>query len=225
MKREERRFLKDPDEFVVWTTRLAIWAQANRTALVAAGVALLVAIGTAGLLGWRSARQVEAASEAFRVAHAKFADRDYGSAAVEFEAVARDYPSTSFGRLAVLYRGHALLRSGDAAGAATAYQDFLARADGDPYLRQLALTNLSHAQEQSGAAEDARASASKAADLEGPYRVEALLIYARLSEAAGDAPAAQGAYRKILDDNPDAETKTFVQRRLAAQPEAGAPTG
>jgi predicted negative regulator of RcsB-dependent stress response len=225
VKREERRFLKDPDEFVVWTTRLGTWAQTHRTTLIAAGAVVALAIGAAGLLGWRSARQTEAASEAFGAARAKFVARDYGPAALDFEAVAREYPSTSFGRLAVLYRGHCLLRSGDAAGAATAYQDFLARVDGDPYLRQLALTNLSHAQEQSGAAEDARASASKAGDLQGPYRVEALLIYARLSEAAGDAPAAQGAYRKILDDNPDAETKSFVQRRLPAQTEAGAPAG
>ena len=225
MKREERRFLKDPDEFVVWTTRLGVWAQTHRTTLLGVGAVLLVAIAAGGLLGWRSARQTEAASEAFRVARAKFASRDFSAAALDFDAVARDYPSTSFGHLAVLYRGHCLLRSGDAGGAATAYQEFLARDDGDPYIRQQALTDLSYAQEQTGAADQARASAAKAGDLDGPFRVEALLIYARLSEAAGDTPAAQGAYRKILDANPDAETKTFVQERLPAQPEASPPTG
>jgi hypothetical protein len=225
VKREERRFLKDPDEFVVWTTRLGTWAQTHQTTLLGVAVALVVAIGAAGLLGWQSARRTEAASEAFRVARAKFAARDFNAAAFDFEGVARDYPSTSFGHLAVLYRGHCLLQNGDAGGAAAAYQEFLARDEGDPYIRQMALTDLAHAQEQAGAADDARATAAKAGDQDGPYRVEALLIYARLSETAGDTAAAQGAYRKILDANPDADTKTFVQERLPAQAEASAPTG
>jgi len=223
VKRDERRFLKDPDEFVIWTTRLGTWAQTHRTTLIAAGSVVVVLALGAGLMGWRSARQNEAASEAFRVARAKFAASDFGPAALDFEAVARDYPSTSFGRLAVLYRGHCLLQTGDAGAAAAAYQDFLARSSVDPYLRQLALTNLSHAQEQLSLASEARTSAQQASDMDGPYRVEALLAYARLSEAAGDAAAAQGAYRKILAEDPDAETKQFVQRRLPS--EAAAPTG
>jgi predicted negative regulator of RcsB-dependent stress response len=223
VKRDERRFLKDPDEFVVWTARLGTWAQAHRAALLAAGAAVLALALGAGLMSWRAARQNEAASEAFRVARTKFAAGDFGPAALEFEAVVRDYPSTSFGRLAVLYRGHCLLQSGDAGAAAAAYQEFLARSSAEPYLRQLALTNLSHAQEQLSLAGEARTSAQQASDIEGPYRVEALLTYARLSEAAGDTTAAEQAYRKILAEEPDPETKQFVQRRLPAG--APGPTG
>jgi len=223
VKRTERRFLKDPDEFVVWTSRLGAWAQHHRTTLTAAGSILLAAILGVGLIGWRSARQNDAASEAFRVARGKFAADDLGSAALDFEALAREYPGTSFGHLAVLYRGHCLLRTRDAPGAATAYQEFLAGSEDDPYLRQLALTNLAQAQEQSGAVADARATAARASEVAGPYRVEALLVYARLSELAGDATAAQGAYRKVLAENPDPETRTFVQRQLppGAEPPAG----
>jgi len=222
VKRDERRFLKDPDEFVVWTSRLGAWAEQHRKTLTAAGGILLATVVGAGAVGWRSARRTDAASEAFRVARGKFAANDYGPASLDFEALVREYPGTSFGRLAILYRGHCLLRTGDAPAAATAYQDFLARSDGDPYLRQLALTNLAHAQEQSGAVGEARATAAHASDVDGPYRVEALLVYARLSEAAGDAAAAQGAYRKVLTENPDPETRTFVQRRLPAEEKAPA---
>ena len=63
MTRDERRFLKDPDEFVVWTARIGTWAQRNQRALTAAGGVLLLAVVVAGILGWRSARQTEAASE------------------------------------------------------------------------------------------------------------------------------------------------------------------
>ena len=51
MKREERRFLKDPDEFVVWTTRLGTWAQTHRTTLIAFGAVVALAVNAAGLLG------------------------------------------------------------------------------------------------------------------------------------------------------------------------------
>ncbi|HWP65225.1 MAG TPA: tetratricopeptide repeat protein [Candidatus Limnocylindria bacterium] len=220
MKPEERRFLKDPDEFVVWTTRLAAWAQQHRTTLVAAGAGVFALALVGGVMSWRAARQAEAASAGFQLAHGKFAARDYAPAALEFETVAREYASTSFGRLAVLYRGHALLQSGDAAGAAAAYQDFLARFDEDAALEQLAQTNLAYAQEQLGDTASARTTAERAAERSGPYRVEALLTYARLSEAAGDTAAAQDAYRKVLAENPDAQTRTFVQSRL---PDGGEP--
>jgi predicted negative regulator of RcsB-dependent stress response len=217
VKRDERRFLKEPDEFVVWTARASAWAQQHQGMLTAAAGGLLLVVIVAGLVNWRSARQTDAASEAFRVARTKFAAKDYAPAAIEFDAVARDYPSTSFGRLAVLYRGHALLRSGDATGAAAAYQEFLARGEPDVYLRQLALTDLAYAQEQSGAATEARTTLAQAGDLAGPYRIDALLGYARLSQAAGDTAAAAEAYRKVLTENPDAETKTFVRRQLPAE--------
>jgi tetratricopeptide (TPR) repeat protein len=223
VKRDERRFLKDPDEFVVWTTRAAVWAQGHQRALTVVGGALLLAVVVAAVVGWRAARQTEAASEAFRVARSTFASNEFAPAALEFEAVARDFPGTSFGSLAVLYRGHCALRQGDAAAAAAAYQEFLVRFDEDEYVRQLALTNLALAQEQLGDGSGARATLARATESDGPYRIEALLAYARLSQAAGDTAAAEDAYRKVLAENPDAETRIFVQRRLpaGAKPAAG----
>jgi predicted negative regulator of RcsB-dependent stress response len=223
VKREERRFLKDPDEFVVWTGRAGSWAQRHQRELMVAGGVLVLGVMVAGLLGWRAARQAEAASEAFRVARTKFAANEYAPAGLEFEALARDFPGTSFGRLAILYRGHSLLKQGDATGAAAAYQEFLTRFDKDVYVRQLALTNLANAQEQLGDVSAARATLQQAGALDGPFRIEALLGYARLSQATGDTAAAEDAYRKVLAENPDAETRLFVQRRLPteAKPAAG----
>jgi len=220
-ERLDRKALKGPDEFVVWTTRIARWAQANQaTVWGVAGAVTLVLLG-AGVYTWRTARQNDAAAAAFRTASETFTAGQYAGAASGFETVAGDFPATAFGRLALLYRGHSLSREGKAADAALAYGEFLARSPDVDYLRQIGLTSQGRAYETSGDKQQAREAFAAAADIAGPYRVDALLAYGRLSEDAGDTTAAQDAYRKVLEENPDPETLALVQRKL---PKAVPPT-
>ena len=122
----DRKSLREPDEFQTLTTQAAAWATQHQNTLWGVGIAL-VAIALIGLgIGWYRARQAEAAAVRFQSAHAEFLDGKYPAAAESFAGLGRDYGSTPFGRLAQLYRGHALLRGGDAAGAATAYGEYLA---------------------------------------------------------------------------------------------------
>jgi tetratricopeptide (TPR) repeat protein len=211
---EERKFLKEPDEFVVWTARATTWIGQNRGLMTAVGGGMAAVAMVAAVLGWQASSRTEAASNAFRLARTQFAAGEYAQASASFETLAREFPGTAFGRLAILYRGHSLLRQNESKGAADAYQEFLAHSLDANYVRQLALANLGQAQELLGEAAEARASLARASDIPGPYRIEALLAYARLSEGAGDAAAALAAYRKVLAENPDAETRTFVERRL-----------
>lgn len=221
-ERLDRKALKGPDEFVVWTNRVASWAQANRSVVMAlAGLAGVAVLGAA-LYAWQAARTADAAAEAFRVASASFTAGKYADAATAYEALATEHPATAFGRLALLYRGHCLAREGKPAEAAVAYEEFLSHAPDAAYLRQLALASQGRAYEASGNATAAREAFGDAAELSGPYRVDALLSYARLAEAAGDQGVAQDAYRKVLDENPDPETLAFVQRKV---PQAAGTTG
>src|SRR5205085_3429425 len=108
--------------------------------------ALVVAIIVLGAARWRSSRD-DAAAAAFNLAHASFTDAKFSDAARAFEDVSTTYPRAPFGRLAALYRGHALARSGDPAGAATVYAEYLGTSPGSDYLRQEALDGLGRAKE------------------------------------------------------------------------------
>lgn len=213
-ERLDRKALKGPDEFVLWTTQVARWAQANQTTVWAVGGALALVLLGAGGYGWYTGRQNDAAAAAFRTASETFAGGQYADAASGFETLAAEYPGTTFGQLALLYRGHSLAREKKPADAAVAYGEFLARSPDADYLRQIGLTSQGHAYESAGEKQQARDAFAAAAEIDGPYRIDALLSYGRLSEDAGDRAAAEQAYRKVLDEDPDPETLAFVQRKL-----------
>src|SRR5690348_16589856 len=131
-----RKDLRKPDEFETLTGQVVAWANEHLPIVYGVlAVVLLVMIAGLGLGRWR-ASQNEAASIAFRSAQGRFAAGKFPEAAEEFAYVLEHYPHTSYGRIAGLYRAHALARQGDQAGAVTGYGEFLAHAPAIDYLRQ-----------------------------------------------------------------------------------------
>jgi TolA-binding protein len=193
-----RKDLKKPDEFETLTGQAVAWAQVHRSLVltVAAG-ALVLALGFLALGRWRDERNA-AAGAAFRDAHASFEAGRFTDAARAFADVESGYPRTPFGRLAGLYRGHALARQGDPAGAATAYGEYIATSPPSDYLRQEALTGLARAKEATG-------------DTGG-----ALLGAARLHEAAGEVEKAREIYTALLKDASDPELHALLTAKLPA---------
>jgi len=211
-----RKDLRKPDEFETLTGQAVDWAQAHRP--IVAGVvigALAVAVIALGIARWRSSRD-EAADAAFNLAHVSFAAGTFADAARAFEDVAQTYPRAPFGRLAGLYRAHALAHSGDAAGGATAYAEYLASSPDSDYLRQEALAGLGHAKEATGDAAGALDAYTQAAALAGPYRTDALLAAARLHDASGQPDKAREIYTSLLKDASDPATKALLTEKLAS---------
>ena len=212
-----RKDLRKPDEFETLTGQAVDWAQAHRP--IVAGVvigALAVAVIALGIGRWRSSRD-EAAAAAFNLAHVSFTDGKFADAARAFADVAETYPRAPFGRLAGLYRAHALARSGDAAGAATTYAEYLASAPASDYLRQEALTGLARAKEGTGDVAGALDAYTQAAALAGPFRTDALLAAARLHDASGQPEKAREIYTSLLKDASDPATKALLTEKLAAK--------
>src|SRR5437773_8300658 len=160
---------------------------------------------------------------AFRSAQESFDEGKFQEAAQGFAYVAERYPGAPFGRLAVLYRAHALARQGDQAAAATAYGEYLASTAVPDYLRQEALVGLARAKEAAGDMAGALDAYTQAGALPGAYRDDALLSAARLEQAAGHAERAQAIYAGLLKDAADPATKAFVAAKVpgAARPAGG----
>ena len=222
--RLRRKDLRGPDEFVTATNQVTTWATTHQTTLVAA--CAVVVVLAAGAIGWAryAASQVAAASRDFHAARVTFDAAKFAEAAPQFAALTDAYPQTTFGRLAIMYRGHALVRQGDAAGGIAAYEEFLATKPPADYVRQEALVALGHAREAKGDASGALTAYTDATQIDGPFRGEARLGAARLEEAAGRPEKAQALYAAAVEDVTDGPLKDFIASKLPAKPGGGADT-
>lgn len=222
----DRKSLREPDEFQTLTTQAASWARQNQTLVWGIGIGL-VAVALLGLgVGWYRARQAEAAAVRFQSAHADFVAAKYPAAAESFAGLGREYPSTPFGRLAQLYRGHALLRGADAAGAATAYGEYLAGSPETEYLRQEALAGLGAARETTGDQAGAADAYTQAAEIDGPFRQDVRLALARIAEAQGKADDAKKIYVTLLQESPGPALRALLETKIPAEvAAAGAASG
>ncbi len=222
----DRKSLREPDEFQTLSTQAASWATQNQNLLWGVGIGL-AAIALIGLgIGWYRARQAEAGAVRFQAAHAEFLEQKYQAAAESFAGLGRDYGSTPFGRLSQLYRGHSLLRGGDAAGAATAYGEYLASSPETEYLRQEALTGLGAAREATGDTNGAVDAYTQAAEISGPFRQDARLAMARLAETSGKPDEAKKIYMTLLQENPTPAVRALLETKIPSEvAAAGAAAG
>jgi tetratricopeptide (TPR) repeat protein len=213
-----RKDIRQPDEFESLATQSALWAREHQS-LLAACVGVVVVIGVLGLLVARSrAARTEAAAIDFRVAHTLFEARKFHEAADAFAALGQSAGGTTFGRLAGLYRGHALARQGDTAGAATAYTEYLATSPEASYLRQEALVGLGRAKETSGDAAGALDAYTQAAAVDGPFKADAMLASARLQEASGQSEAARATYGRLMAEARDPDLRALLAAKLPPAP-------
>jgi len=211
----DRKALRDPDEFHLLGARATAWAAANRQLLYAVAGTVAAVLLVALALSWYRDRQVAAAGVRFSLAHGEFAAGRLEEATTSFEALHRDYGGTPFGQLALLYRGHALSRRGDHAGAVAAYEAYLAARVPADYLRQQALLGLGEASLASGDLARAREALGQAADIAGPFRTPARLALARLAESGGDSEKARELYAAVLSETPaGTPLREFLEGRV-----------
>jgi predicted negative regulator of RcsB-dependent stress response len=235
-----RKDLREPDAVQTFGVQSVEWFRANQSAVVGA---LSAALAVGALLvgySWYTQRQATTAAVRFQSAASLFDTKKFAEAANEFAAVSAEYGRTPSGRLAGLYRAHALAQQPDPAAAATAYGEYLASGPQTDYLRQEALLGLARAQEASSGQAAALDSYRQAAEIAGPFRTQARLGLARLEDAAGNADKARAIYAELLDDvtldadtrqtiaaklPPDARKKADAKAAAAIAPDATAETG
>jgi predicted negative regulator of RcsB-dependent stress response len=211
-----RKDLRQPDEFITLSRRVAAYAEENRTTvLLVVGAIVTVLLAVVAYGAARASREAGAA-RAYGQAHVLLADHKYAEAATAFQQVAESYGSTTYGRLAQLQQANALLLGDRPAEAAQAYQAFLDAGAPTDYLRQLALTRLGQAQEKNGKPAEAQAAFAVASDLGGPFGDEALLGQAGLAEQAADSTRARALYEQFLEKYPTSNLRAIVTSRLVA---------
>lgn len=210
-----RKDLRQPDEFQALTGEAVSWLQRNQSLVIAVASAMVALAAIVLGIAWNANRRATAASTELSAAQVLFDEKKYGEAAGEYGRVAETYPSTPAGRLAVLYRAHALAHQPDPAAAATAYGEYLSASPPTDYLRQEALLGLGRAHEAAGDARAAMDAYRQAVDAPGPFRTQAQLALARLEAAGGNVAAAHALYAEALKaPHLDADTRQLIASRL-----------
>jgi len=216
----DRKALRAPDEFQTTTARVADWIAANRAlAIGGAGAGLLLAATVLGW-GWYDSRREAIAAIRFRAARTQLEAEQFSPAAESFSEIERTYGRTAFGGLAALYRAHALLRGGRTDDAVEAYEVYLEGSPAAQYLRQSALNGLAAALEGKGDVGAALERYKEAAALDGPFRIEAKLSAARLTEKS-DPTAAEKLYGEALSEEAvqlDPGLRSFVESKAPPVP-------
>ncbi len=220
----ERKELRQPDEFQVQASRVMQWMIDRRALLIGVGAVVVIAVVGVWAAGEYQNAQEEKAGAALSSALALVARPVMGEGAsmapgaetfatdeakttalqTAFEKVRADFPGRHAAWTAGAQLGFLKLKHGDAAGATTLLNEYIATAGKDDVLRAAALAALGAALENQGKLE------------------EAAQAYARLTEAGAPADAAYQAARiALLEKKPDAkEQLEKVAKDYAKDPAA-----
>jgi tetratricopeptide (TPR) repeat protein len=209
-----RKDMKAPDKFQSVASRAVDWIAGHKknarlvSAIVAGVVVVVVVAGMAGrsrnekagALAYELLRAVGGEISAVPLPgqagpfFATDAERQK-AVIVEADRVISEYPSTPSGRLALLMKGDAQLKLGDADSAIATYQKYLSETSPEQSLRFGALQGVALAQEAKGKAEDAAAAWARAGREAIRFSDRADLEQARVLAGAGKVAEA----RKLLD--------------------------
>jgi hypothetical protein len=201
-RKEFRKEIKQPDEFVVQSNRLLGWAEENPDKLKLWGGVFVVALVLIGAYGsWTESRNQDAISSFYAAAEIYRGDQ-WEPALADFETIAADFDGTTYGKLANLYAGSSALHLEKYADSAKYYRLYLTDGLSSPAIEQVARMNLAAALTGAGKSAEARVELEKAAQIEGPAGPEVQLALARNFEAGGEATEAIDAYKAYLEQAP-----------------------
>lgn len=212
-KRISRKDIRKPDQFVTLTGKIFHLASAYRTQSIV-GLAVLLTV-LVGLWGWDSYRQRQNRLGAMEYARALglYHSGQYTQAIDRFAQV-RNYSSSPYSRLALLYQANSYIAMQDSAKAGTALQELLRRESKDGFLRQLGLLSLASLQERTNRCKEAGGNYAEAEKMSGPFKEEALLGKARCSVQNGDFKEALSSYRQYLTNYPGSERSSEISLKI-----------
>jgi predicted negative regulator of RcsB-dependent stress response len=224
-KLSRKELLKEPDEFIDTTAKVMDFVRANPKKAAASVIAVaLVALGALGVYAYVNHRSV-ACHDSFERAYKKYralsADQNASpekldEVAREFDAVANDYPSLTYGQTALLYAGHTLYRKGDYKGALERYERMKSTGFERKGLKELLVYHVAMTKLALKEYDQARALFEElSGDPLSPYRREAFAAIAGIYEGQGKNKEAVQAYRQYLKMFPQAPDAPYMRSRMA----------
>ncbi|KPJ59628.1 MAG: hypothetical protein AMJ46_10460 [Latescibacteria bacterium DG_63] len=192
------------DPLVTLSLKAADFAKRNARTLTIIGVVAIVSAIVVVMMA-RDRAKAEAEAQVILAQANKELWRGNASEAASYYGELLDrYAGTKSGKQGLLFRGDALLETGDYDGAITDYEKFLAREKKDKMLRNSARRGIATALEDKGEfAKAGQVHESLARDMEGNEAAEELMSAARCYQAATMYGQAIEVYEKVISVHPD----------------------
>lgn len=213
-KRISRKDIRKPDQFVTLSGKILHLVSEYRTQSILCLALLLTVL--LGLWGWDSYRQRQNRLAALEYSRALslYHTGKYNQAIDLFSQV-RNYSSSPYSRLALLYQANSYIALQNSAKATASLQELLRRESKEGLLRQLGLLSLASVQERAANCKEAAVNYAEAEKMPGPFKDEALLGKARCSLQNGDLKEALSSYRQYQTNYPGSERSSQISLRIA----------
>jgi TolA-binding protein len=222
-KRLLRKDLKQPDEFISFTSRSLQYISEHRQLFFIAGAAILALV--VGSWAWhahqvnyrvRAAAQLAQATDSYSAA---LVDKDtvkLEKAETELQSFLSSYSKSRLFDLALFYLAHTQFHLGKYDSAIDAYTKLLGPDPSQPTIASLAHNGLALTLKAKGEYVKAANHFAQAAQLPGSFlREQALLNQARVLAAAGETEKAKQIYQQLVNQFPDSPMARLARQRLA----------
>jgi tetratricopeptide (TPR) repeat protein len=218
-----RKALKEPDEFINFTTRILAWCRENLRIVAGVAVAITLVIGViAGVLLYRTTQESKAVAlydEALalypRETSGKARPADFKATIAKLEEVQKRFGSTQVAMSALVDLGNGYFQSEDYDRAISCYQDFLRRADRRNSINDQVLESLGVSYEAKRVWEAALEVYDRLAREGAPiYQDQAQLYLGRVYEALGEQEKAMSHYDNYLKTNPTTGLSERIKVKL-----------
>ena len=222
-----KKQLKEPDEFITLTERGFLFvSQHAKPVAIGVGVVIVVILAFFALRWWDKNNEVRAAQkfnsmiEVYQKAMnptQEGSSAESKSALEKIDELIRQFPRTSWGKAAYLYRGNIHLRLGDYQEAIKDYDSLLDKSGIQKVYYSFATEGLGYAYEGKKEYEKALESFKKTLEKGEAFQTaETTLNIARLYERLGKTSEALENYQAYLKTAPGSPKTSFVLRRISS---------
>ncbi len=236
-KKLSRKDLKEPDEFIGFTTRAMGWISEQKIVLIIGASALaLVILGSYGFRWYNNSKEEKASIdfiEAKKILDARVAgegiepgsdqqegsyasnDAKYKAALEAFEKVRKNHPSARTANLATYFIGDIQSHLGEYEKASESFKDYLKEEGETGELSAFALEGIAASLEAQG--KDADAIEQYRRLTKPPFDIQpdrGLYHVARIEQKMGKTSEAIAHYKEILEKYPQTSYRREIQQRL-----------
>jgi hypothetical protein len=210
----EHKDLKEPDAFFEGFGRTRRWIEGNTRTV--AGIIAGAGFVFVASVSWSAYSEKQANSTAAAFLRATDAmDIDSPETAKAALATVSKRSGSTYGHLAALYQADLSARQGDCASAIEGYRNVQNTARLG-FIKQVAAMGAAFCLEETDKPADAAGAYAQAADMEGPYREQALRGQLRAATDAKDQTLAAVAIELILAEFPETPDADELSHKLAA---------